>query len=488
MTKDIARIIQPLAYSIAREQFATCNTPKAKKNTNTERSGIAMIRAGKLPAAIYGILSGGVQFNVENVILQNVDGVSVVNTLTADQLAVVRGVVNKLYFRECNLNRNRTKYAKYEGKAPYHQSANLNAANNENGFPSQCRNGLLGFRYSEDKNDDYFNELKKDENFIAEVYAQSTALQQGGGPEWFRVGIVHLHRLLRVVELNVICTDTFTQADKSLFSHVMDFALKFARGTPTPQSTDQNESILVRYSLTKPYQNGKARQKWERTGSYVTLEATTLASMTKYMHKGFRFAPLTAGNLFDVDAKKVGCNTYDKDTAIGTVREYFDLCLGAGQGRIEEFNPDFFTKELWGAMRALAQFTSDDATKQTIKKVQDAVPLGGDELTEGAVRGAPHERFTYALLALLTALTLLYADPQYVMNGGRAVGNADELPELEVQAKDRANDMAALFKDIETANTDDQKTALIRRMLDIAGQLKTGSAIPMVKHNVAAAQ
>ena len=104
------------------------------------------------------------------------------------------------------------------------------------------------------------------------------------------------------------------------------------------------------------------------------------------------------------------------------------------------------------------------------------------------MRGAPHERFTYALLALLTALTLLYADPQYVMNGGRAVGNADELPELEVQAKDRANDMAALFKDIETANTDDQKTALIRRMLDIAGQLKTGSAIPMVKHNVAAAQ
>ena len=426
-----------------------------------------MIRAGKLPAAIYGILSGGDEFDDIGVISEE-NGVLVVKTLTAEQLADVKSGtgVTQLYFRECNVNKKR-QYVKYDGKAPYHKSANGGGdPNNKHGFPSQCRNGLPDFKY-EDK-----NKLNKHENFIAEVYA-----------EWFRVGIVHLHKPLRVVELNVICTDTFTLDGKSLFSYVMNFALEFAKGNAAPQSESTDNFILVRYSSKNPYGTDAAQLKWEENGQYVTLEATTLASMTKYMHKGFRFAPLTAGNLFN--KANVGCNTYDKDTHIETVRAYFALCLQPGQGGIDEFDRRFFTKELWGAMCALAQFTSDDAAKETIKKVQYEVPSDGDELTENAVRGEPHERFTYALFALLTALTLLYADPQYVINDGRAVGNdAEELTALEVKAKDRANDMAALFKNIETANTDDKKTALIPSMLYIAKQLKTGNAIPMVKHNV----
>jgi len=451
-----------------------------------------MIRAGKLPAAIYGILSGGAEFDVLGVISKE-NRVSVVKTLTPEQLAAVKNGagVTQLYFRECNVN-NKKQYVKYDGKAPYHKSANGGGApNNEHGFPSQCHNGLLDdFKY-EDK-----NKLNKHENFIAEVYAKSTQLQAQGEPGgWFRVGIVHLHKPLRVVELNVICTDTFILEGKSLFSHVMDFSLEFAKGNATPESESPDDLILVRYSSKFPYGTDAARLKWVTNGQYVTLEATTLASMTKYLHKGFRFAPLAAGKLFVPDPedarqllRNVGCNTNDKDTDLRTVQEYFALCLRAGQGQMRNFDNRFFTHELWDAMRALAQFTSDDATKDTIKRVQDAAPRDGDEFTEGAVIGDPHQRFTYALFALLTALTLLYADPQYVMNGGHNVENAEDLPALEERAMARANDIAALLREISEAITEAAKTALIRRMLDIARQLKTGNAIPMVKHNVAVAQ
>lgn len=426
-----------------------------------------MICAGAFPAAVRKVLRGGVAFGEGPVVLEPNAQNGLVQTLTDDELNFVKQVgVTQVYFRECDVDRAK-KYKKIKGNSPYHRGNGDDLS--ANGFPKQCGNALGDYAYGAS--------LKKSTNFIAEVFAKQ---EQVMDKPWFRAGIVHLVCKKRTVELNVICTDAIklvraNDARVSLFRLVIDFALDFARGQAHAQSTTQEDDVLVKYSLPHAYGSVAAQQPWESVGAYVTLEATTLGSMTKYMHKGFRFAPLVKATLLN-DTTTVGCFVNDIPVeSEEEVNTYLENCL-----KTQIANPDSarFTDALWGAMQALAKFATDPTAKSDIEAVQTAIGRGRDEFDPAFVTGTERQRFTYATLALLTALALLYANPGHMLKE-----DAEEAPTVtKSKGANLARSMRALFNDVsaQSAGNNIPNAGLVNRMLEMANRV---DAIQMVKHN-----
>lgn len=423
-----------------------------------------MICAGTFPAAVREVLSGGADFGDGPPVLQN----GRVKTLTDNELTQVKQTnVTQVYFKECDLDRNNKNYKKVKGNAPYREGEGDQLS--AQGFPKQCGNALGHYEYK--------GALNKSTNFIAEVFAKQTPVAE---KPWFRAGIVHLVRKKRTVELNVICTDAVRldfNNNASLFSLVMDFALEIARGQASAQSTDAEDKILVKYARQHAYGKLDARGTWASVGEFVTLEATTLGSMTKYMHVGFRFAPLVKYELLDATTF-VGCDVNDGNESADVVKTYLRNCL-----KTQEENPDpaRFTNALWGAMQALATFSTNLNAKAAIQAVQKAIVRDHDEFDPAAVVGTEVQRFTYATFALLTALTLLYAGPLFMLKDPDI--EEETLDAIKQKGETLARDMRALFNVISANLNNNQNAELVGRMLEMARRVMQGSAIQMVKLN-----
>lgn len=439
-----------------------------------------------------GKLHGG-KIPDDNAVLQTTK----VHTLSPEQVEIFKNQgLGQVYFRECDLSKSgKPQYIKRDftwnnekKMTPYRQSIDGNALD-AHGFPSECGTALGDHTYNGDR-------LDKATNFIAEIFA-TTRLPgdagQGGDALWYRVGILHLSRHGTIAELQVICLNAgmrIKTTHQSLFHMVMNFAFHFVRGAALDQSTSSRTNILVKYANPKKAYgnaNEKARAQWAMIGKRIYLDATSLKSMTRYMHEGFYYAPLTQVTLFN--GQNVGMNVVaaplkEHDAVV----DYLNLCAAT---ELENPNAEFFSDALWTGMQTLAKFKDHRA----VKRVQDAINAGEDEADPANVRGTTTDRFAYASFALAVALTMFYADPIDMSKGTNI--NENMSPE-QVEAAHRENEEKATLaateiekvlqrvrkiKD-EDIKREESSNHLVTMMLKLVQRLKPPhAAIQMVRDN-----
>lgn len=409
-----------------------------------------------------GVIQGGIDFP---------EVVEVVNDAEMVQVAKVGQLkaVTKVYFRECDLN----KHNNYKKHIPYHQDTSGTILTAQSPFPRQCGAELGSANLTK------LTSLPKTNHMMVEVFATAD------NTNWFRVGIVHLRCYdNEFVELNILCMDTITQGGKSVAGKALDFVKLFARGQAPEQSTVE-EDTLYKYAGETAYGTPARQRAWGLAGACLVLDATTLRSMTVYMHAGFVFAAHEAARLFD--DTRVGTPEKERRTKVAAhhtqLRAYFEHCCSVVQPNHDENTPSpTISNPLWKAMCALHQFKDHEG----VIAVQKAFPAGtkyiDDELSPEKVNGTPKNRFAYATLALLVSLALLYCNPRQFMDD-----NADDAA-VRAQAEDMAitlNELCTRVHHFVASGdaVDRTLTSLADEMLLKAQDVKQNIVIPMVFMN-----
>ena len=377
--------------------------------------------------------------------------------------------VTKVYFRECKLS----KAGHYTKHMPYTQSNDEGEMTKENPFPRQCGNELGDTNYTKLTN------ISKQDNLIVEVFAQPD-----GSVDWVRVGIVHLVcHPNQYVELLIICMDPVKFEETSLFTKALDFVKQFARGEAPAEST-KDDTTLYKYSQrSSAYGTAAHKNQWKKAGKFIVLDATTLRSMTVYMHSGFVFASRDQKSLFNETF--VGPPKKEKGTAVAMHKEeldtYFNHCCQKANG---EPPSDSFSKPLWQAMQVLHTFKSNKSVQAVQKQFDAGTTFIKDELDPHKVNGTEAERFTYATFALLVSLALLYTNPKSIVMDSD--GNSRDNVENEPTAKGNftARYVGRVCKEVHDAyRAVDVAKALTDEMLVLASHVKQREVIPMVLHN-----
>lgn len=389
-------------------------------------------------------------------------------------LTAPRGLdsVTKVYFRECNLS----KAGNYTKHMPYHQGNGEDVMTKETPFPVQCGNEL-----GDNTNYTQLTKISKQDNLIVEVFAQPT-----GNVDWVRVGIVHLVcHPNKYVELLIICMDPVKFEGQSLFTKALDFVKHFARGN-APEESTEDATTLYKYShRSGAYGTPAYKTQWQKAGNFIVLDATTLRSMTVYMHSGFVFASRDQKSLFNETF--VGPPEKQKGTTVAMHKEeldsYFDHCCD-NKIVIGEPPPNSFSKPLWQAMQVLHTFKSNKSVHAVQTQFDEVTSFIKDELDPQKVTGTAAERFTYATFALLVSLALLYTNPKGI------VMDYDDNPRDGVENEPTAKGaytaqyvsrMCKKVHDVDRAV--DVAKALTDEMLVLASHVKQREVIPMVLRN-----
>lgn len=410
-----------------------------------------------------GAIQGG--YDLPNVLNDN----GKVHTAAEQNLQNVR----KLYFRECDLNKNN----KYKLMMPFHQSVDQPLLTTEKPFPRQC-----GADLGEDANYMKAGTLSKTDNMIVEVFAKSD-----GHADWVRVGIVHLFcHANRYVELRIICMDPIKHEAKSVFTHAMKFVKLFALGQAPPESTE-DANTLYKYSTKHAYGTSADRTCWTKAGNFIVLDATTLRSMTAYMHVGFVFASRESserGQCVLFDGTHVGAPAKIKGTKVAAHKElldaYFGHCCDSTRGANSKPPSAQFSNPLWQAMQVLHMFKDNQSVQNVQKSFTANTSFLTDELKPEKVQGTPSQRFAYATFALLVSLALLYTDPTFIVidaetddpktKGVMKAARVDSVCK-EVVENRAANPLAIVSR------------AITDKMLELASDVKQQVMIPMVLRN-----
>ena len=419
--------------------------------------------------------------------------------------------MDKVYFRECDLNR-QEQYQQYsDGKTPFHQGLDLEYNSKQHTdplrkkvFPRQCGTELDSLQYE--------GPLLKESNMIVEVFVRCTTCDGKYKQNWYRAGIITLINCVNYVELSYICTDSINTSfdtKQTVFTHSMDFAMQFACGKAPQQTTNGKDNIMYKYSSTGGLAYGTKKTNpqhkalWADVGKYVVLNASTLRSMTTYMHYGFKITSVEVATRLD-NASKTGLALKTTDYPSGVISEgirntYFKNCCDCGlevempKGPLHDGTMPFSTYQ-WKAMQTLTTFNNHKDVYKVQKAIGDTLKedesFRKKELDSALIQKLITDNnvtlvdaFAYAVFAMVVALTLLYTNPidvltilkdndnseKTIQNIGKHLG--DKIKHLNEQV---VNEIQNLHQ------SEEKMKQLALEMLNLAKSIVEGSYIPMV--------